>query len=257
MTNDQAPMTKQAPNPKARMSAKRTGLLVSVRSAEEARLALAGGADVIDIKEPSRGALGPADSGVWEEVAEMVGQQAVTSAALGELLADGIEDLAAAARSVKLVKIGLAGCHQERGWLNRWFDVTGALDASVLPVPVSYADWPAAAAPSPSVALALAAQSPAKLLLVDTHDKTRGGLLAHFSFESLAELVQTARGARVRVVLAGSLDAAAIGSLLPLAPAYIGVRGAACRGGREGTLDEVLVKSLASLVHGSARKAAG
>ena len=35
-----------------------TGLLVSVRSAEEAEIALAGGANLIDIKEPSRGALG-------------------------------------------------------------------------------------------------------------------------------------------------------------------------------------------------------
>ena len=36
-----------------------TRLLVSVRSAEEAEIALAGGADVIDVKEPRRGALGP------------------------------------------------------------------------------------------------------------------------------------------------------------------------------------------------------
>ena len=33
-------------------------LLVSVVSAEEARLALAGGADIIDVKDPSEGALG-------------------------------------------------------------------------------------------------------------------------------------------------------------------------------------------------------
>jgi len=34
------------------------GLLVSVRSADEVDDALAGGADLIDVKEPSRGALG-------------------------------------------------------------------------------------------------------------------------------------------------------------------------------------------------------
>ena len=39
----------------------RPGLLVSVRSADEAIAALAGGADVIDVKEPNRGALGAAD----------------------------------------------------------------------------------------------------------------------------------------------------------------------------------------------------
>ncbi|MBY0228781.1 MAG: (5-formylfuran-3-yl)methyl phosphate synthase, partial [Gemmataceae bacterium] len=34
------------------------GLIVSVRSADEARIALENGADLIDVKEPSRGALG-------------------------------------------------------------------------------------------------------------------------------------------------------------------------------------------------------
>ena len=37
------------------------GLLVSVRSGAEAEAALAGGADLIDVKEPTRGALGRAD----------------------------------------------------------------------------------------------------------------------------------------------------------------------------------------------------
>ena len=35
-----------------------TALLASVRSVAEAELALAGGADVIDLKDPSQGALG-------------------------------------------------------------------------------------------------------------------------------------------------------------------------------------------------------
>ena len=39
----------------------RVGLLVSVRDAAEAELALAGGADVIDVKEPNRGSLGAAE----------------------------------------------------------------------------------------------------------------------------------------------------------------------------------------------------
>ena len=39
-----------------------TGLLVSVRSASEARVALAAGVDVIDVKEPNRGSLGAAST---------------------------------------------------------------------------------------------------------------------------------------------------------------------------------------------------
>jgi (5-formylfuran-3-yl)methyl phosphate synthase len=234
-----------------------TGLLVSVRNTAEAELALAGGADVIDIKEPSRGALGAADPDVWREVQRVVGNRAIVSAALGELLDGGLPQIAAETRGLRFAKIGLAGCHVQRGWLKRWFESVSALPFGVQPVPVAYADWPAADAPSPSVAMSLAMQSPARLLLIDTHDKTHGCLLDHLCIDSLRELAQLARESHVRLVLAGSLDATSIDELLPLAPAYVGVRGAVCRGGREGTVDAALVKSLAQQVRAPARKAAG
>ena len=41
-----------------------TGLLVSVRSAEEAITAVKAGADLIDVKEPARGPLGMAEAEV-------------------------------------------------------------------------------------------------------------------------------------------------------------------------------------------------
>ena len=62
-----------------------TQLLVSVRDAAEARTAVEGGADLIDIKEPARGPLGAADVDVVEQIiAEVAGRRPV-SAALGEL----------------------------------------------------------------------------------------------------------------------------------------------------------------------------
>ena len=45
-----------------------TKLLVSVRSVAEARIALAGGVDLIDVKEPRRGSLGAADAGIIAEI---------------------------------------------------------------------------------------------------------------------------------------------------------------------------------------------
>ena len=46
---------------KLKLTNEAPGLLVSVRSAAEALAALAGGADVIDVKEPNQGSLGAAD----------------------------------------------------------------------------------------------------------------------------------------------------------------------------------------------------
>ena len=45
-------------------------LLVSVRSAAEVAAALAGGADIIDAKEPSRGGLGAVDPEDLEAIAD-------------------------------------------------------------------------------------------------------------------------------------------------------------------------------------------
>lgn len=60
-------------------------LLVSVRSAAEAEAALAGGADLIDIKEPTRGSLGRADDRVIADILRQVAGRRPVSAALGEL----------------------------------------------------------------------------------------------------------------------------------------------------------------------------
>src|SRR5262245_40260453 len=60
-------------------------LLVSVRSVEEAEAALAGGAGLIDVKEPNNGALGFAGVEVIAAVLRMVAAQRPVSAALGEL----------------------------------------------------------------------------------------------------------------------------------------------------------------------------
>ena len=73
--------------------------------------------DAIDVKEPSRG-LGAADAAVWDDVVRIVAGRAPVSVALGELLSAGIEERAEAAIApICLAKIGLAGCHPERGWL--------------------------------------------------------------------------------------------------------------------------------------------
>src|SRR5436853_4004631 len=58
-------------------------LLVSVRDVAEAMSARAGGADVIDIKEPKRGPLGRADDAVVSAVRNAVGHDCLVSAALG------------------------------------------------------------------------------------------------------------------------------------------------------------------------------
>src|SRR5262249_31147267 len=62
-------------------------LLVSVRTVSEAEAALAGGCDVLDVKEPDRGAMGMADHGTIKAIAARADEEHSTlpmSVALGE-----------------------------------------------------------------------------------------------------------------------------------------------------------------------------
>lgn len=225
-----------------------TGLLVSVRDLAEARIALAAGVDLIDVKEPSRGSLGAASAEVWQSVIEFVADRRPVSLALGELV-EGIDPerlpLAAGAR---FAKVGLAGMRSDANWPQRWRDVVENLPAGTRPVAVAYADWLVAGAPSPEEVLAVGAAAACPYLLVDTFNKSRGNLLAHLSANELHVLAAQARAAGIELVLAGSLDERTIAELLPLSPAYMAVRGAVCKGNRSGQIDETKIKRLQEIL---------
>src|SRR5437660_1345426 len=88
-------------------------LLVSVRSVAEAEAALAGGAALIDVKEPARGALGRADDDVIAAVVRFVAGRCPVSAALGELR-ESVPPFAGP--GLAYAKWGLAGCGADPRW---------------------------------------------------------------------------------------------------------------------------------------------
>ena len=59
-------------------------LLVSVRNAIDASAALAGGADIIDAKEPASGALGAVDLATFQHIVAAVADARPVTAALGD-----------------------------------------------------------------------------------------------------------------------------------------------------------------------------
>jgi uncharacterized protein (UPF0264 family) len=219
-----------------------TRLLVSVRSASEARAALSGGADIIDVKEPLRGSLGRADEPVWQEVVAAARDRAPVSVALGELQ-DG-EVAVAGLAGVSFAKIGLAGCQSDPNWREQLRQVWQSLPPSVEPVAVMYADWQAAEAPLPEAILELAAECRVRHILIDTYVKSAGRLLDHWPLAELGRFSAQVADLDQKLVLAGSLDAASIAQVLPLHPWAIAVRGAVCGKGREGRLSHEAVKQL-------------
>ncbi len=232
-----------------------TGLLVSVRNGEEALAALAGGTDLIDVKEPSHGSLGAADESVWREVACAVADKIPISAALGELCSHtgdvGIESLA----DFDFAKVGLSELGGSDDWPREWAKLLSQLPRSVTPVAVVYADWHTACAPSPNEIIDHACRLSCGVVLFDTYDKSRGDLTAHMGTDKLAQLVGTVHDHGMLAVVGGSLTSATIPAVLPIGPDYIAVRGAVCQGTRTGTIEQRLVRELAELIdcHNAAR----
>jgi (5-formylfuran-3-yl)methyl phosphate synthase len=230
-----------------------TGLLISVRDADEAATALAGGGDLVDIKEPGRGALGAASPSVWRDVLAVCQGQVPTSVALGELLEDpdlGDGELLA---GFQFAKLGLAGCGEQHWWYQRWTAVLRDLPPSVAPVAVVYADWTGCQAPPPLDIIHRAAQVPCRAVLFDTYSKADGNLWSHLSVRELTPLISRIRATGLQVVLGGSLSGESAALACGLDPDYIAVRGAACRGSRNGPVDLDRVRALADLVHGTSR----
>jgi len=228
-----------------------TKLLVSVRNPQEALAALDGGADLIDVKEPHRGALGAADREVVAAVVRTIAGRVPTSAALGELVALEADQPTAStgsALTTNFVKIGLSGCTRWHDWPRRWQAALSTLPGDIQRVAVVYADWESCGAPEPFAVLRHAVEIGCAAILVDTYEKTRGGLVDLWNLAYLARYLAAVRSERLLTVVAGSLQAPTLASVASLRPDYVAVRGAVCRGDRTGAIDTELVHRLATIL---------
>ena len=184
---------------------KMPGLLVSVRNVEEAVDALAGGAAIIDVKEPNRGSLGAADPHQWQAVFNRVQGLVPVSIALGELLDRGLNQRSQFVPPVAFAKVGLAGCRHRSGWARQWKQVLQRLPNNVRSVATIYADWQAAQAPHPLDTIQAASDLGCAAVLFDTCFKQHGWLLDHLPDIELRKLLDAVRKAGMKVVLAGSI----------------------------------------------------
>lgn len=220
-------------------------LLVSVVSAQEAERAIAGGADIVDVKDPGEGALGAPAPRVLTEVVRAVGGAAPVSVALGDL-PDLPNTAALAARGAALsgaayVKVGLRGVRD----LDRAVAVMSAVADAVGPatavIAAAYAD--AAALDPPALAPAglplLVERTGIAGALVDTFVKDGRGLYAWLSAGELTDLIGRTRAAGGIFGVAGQLR---LGELRLAEADIVGIRSAVCRGGDRSTeLDAGLV----------------
>ena len=207
---------------------------------------MAGGADLIDVKDPDAGSLGRAAEATIRAVLDRVGGRRPVSAALGEFRRDST---ASFSLGLSYVKWGLAGYARDACWQDQLREAAAELfvtDPAIRPVAVAYADHERAMAPSVQDVASFACRHGWPVLLFDTWAKDGSNLLAWLSIDSVRMVREQCRQAGVRVALAGSLGIKEIESLGGVDPDWFAVRGAACRNGeRGGEIDADRVRALA------------
>ena len=214
-----------------------------MRSVVEARGALRGGCDILDVKEPLRGPLGMADVSVINQAARQARAwnkltgNVPTTAALGET-ADWIDrvDYPVLPADVEIVKLGPARLALRDDWRQAFRHVRRRFEEAagrrLQWVAVCYADWTRASAPPPEAVFQAAAEDDLAGVLIDTFIKDGTSVLHLLDDHQLAHISNSVRESGRWLAVAGSLSIELVPELIDLCPDVIAVRSSVCRGRR-------------------------
>jgi len=239
-----------------------TKLLVSVRDVEEARIALEAGVDLIDMKEPTKGALGAVEAAEAKRIADLCGRsRKPLSMALGELQDDVpsalegnvpfplLDDpLPAVPDEVSFVKIGLAGCARRARWRAQLQLLRRSFDPNTGFVAVVYADGDAVAAPAAEAIVAEAIKLEARGVLVDTAVKDGRTVFDHWSPMQVRRFVEEVQSLGMLAVVGGGLTLTTIPQVVLSGADYVAVRGAACATDRTSKIDADRIRAIRQLL---------
>jgi dihydroneopterin aldolase len=229
-----------------------TVLLASVTGPDEAALALAHGADIIDLKDASKGALGALDPDVLRATVAAIGGRRPVSAVTGDLVMEPEVIAAAVARTaetgVNYVKVGLFPGPRRRECIRALSPLTRRTKI----VGVMFADRGA-----DNDLLELMAASGFAGAMLDTAEKRAGRLIDCMDVAALRVFVGACRDHGLMAGLAGSLEPPDVPRLLLLEPDYLGFRGALCAGrDRTAGIDPAAIAIIRELIPFDARSAA-
>jgi (5-formylfuran-3-yl)methyl phosphate synthase len=215
-------------------STSRPQLLVSVRDADEAALACAAGADLVDAKDPANGALGALPVETVRDIVARVGASATTSAVAGEpseagALAPSVAIMAAT--GVDYVKVAVRSDYPDAALADAAQAARGQL------IGVLFAGDVFGLSIVPRLASA-----GFRGAMIDTRTKDGRRLGDLLLPDDLAAFVVACHAHGLLSGLAGSLGIEDLPVLAAHAPGYLGFRGGLCRDGdRRNALDPLRV----------------
>jgi Uncharacterized protein conserved in archaea len=217
-----------------------TQLLVSVAGEDEVHAAVAGGADIVDVKNPTEGSLGAAEPWRIRNIRNVTPPDVPISVAIGDApMLPGTMALAAlgaACCKIQYVKVGLYGTQnalQAETLLRAVCRSVRESFPTTKIIAAGYADAKKHGAVEPHALPALADRAQADGCMLDTIAKGHAvSLFTLLDQVQLQSFVQECRQLHLISGLAGSLHVADMPRVLALGPDIVGVRSAVCGGDR-------------------------
>jgi (5-formylfuran-3-yl)methyl phosphate synthase len=201
-----------------------TQLLISVTNIAEAKIALENGADIIDMKDPSVGALGALPIAVITSIVTFVNKQKLTSATIGDqpmqpdLLVQRVAEVAKT--NVDFIKIGFSEASNYQPCLDalQCDTQTGVKLIAVLFAEYTY----------PSNIIVTIKNAGFIGVMIDTANKNGLTLMDYHSESYVKNLSQNVLELGLSFGLAGSLKIQHIETLKKFNATYMGFRGGVC-----------------------------
>ena len=201
-----------------------TQILISVTSIAEAQIALDNGVDIIDLKDPSAGALGALPLPLIQSIVSYINRQKLVSATIGDLpmQADLILQrvMLLASTKVDYIKIGFFESSNFQPCLDALQSVTqsGVKLIAVLFAEHSY----------PENLIEIIKKAGFVGIMLDTANKNGHTFLDYYSEKLRKEFAQKVLALDLTFGLAGSLKVQHIAIAKEINPTYMGFRGGVC-----------------------------
>lgn len=238
-------------------------LLISPKNAREAAEAIAGGADIIDVKNPSEGPLGANFPWVIKEIRKLTPEKLEVSCTIGEApsipASIALAAYGAASLGVDYVKVGLYGTKTLQNAVTLLQNVSRAVkdyNSKVQVVAAGYADFQRAQSIDPLLVPQAAAEAKVEVAMLDTAVKDGKRLFDFLTNEQLSEFVGLAHKKGLGAALAGSLRKQDLPAIYNSGADIAGVRGAACSNSNRvtGHITKEKVRELAEIIEQASRE---
>jgi (5-formylfuran-3-yl)methyl phosphate synthase len=202
---------------------------------KEAAEAIAGGADIIDVKNPKEGALGANYPWVIKRIKEITPKHLEVSCTLGEVGnlpgSTSLAALGAASLGVDYIKVGLYGIKTPKEAVFLLQNVSRAAKECNPKIKIAmagYADAEKICSINPLLIPEIANKAQVDVAMLDTSVKDGKNLFDYITMKQLKKFVDSAHGFGLKAALAGSIKKQDLPVVYGLGADIAGLRGAAC-----------------------------